>query len=54
MPSERGRWSDFYAGVVEALRDGAPPPVDPRDAVEPLEVLEAARRSAAEGAVVTL
>ncbi len=54
VPSERGGWSAFYAGVVGARRDGAPPPVDPSDAVRALEVLEAARRSAVAGAVVTL
>src|SRR4051794_17378075 len=47
VPSERGAWPEFYAGVERALREGAPPPVDPRDAVAVLEVMEAARRSAA-------
>jgi predicted dehydrogenase len=54
VPSEPGCWSAFYAGVVRALRDGAPPPVDPADAVATLEVLEAARRSSVEAAVVVL
>lgn len=40
---ERGRWDAFYAGVAAALRDGAPPPVDPGDAVRVLEVIDAAR-----------
>ena len=52
--SEPGRWPDFYAGVERALREGGPMPVDPWDAVAALEVLEAARRSATEGAVVSL
>jgi scyllo-inositol 2-dehydrogenase (NADP+) len=54
VPSERGRWSAFYEGVVRAVRDGDPPPVDPVDALVTLEILEAARRSSTEGAVVTL
>jgi predicted dehydrogenase len=54
VPSEPGAWERFYAGVVAALRDGAAPPVDPADAVAGLEVIEAARRSAAEGRVVEL
>ncbi|RZU51405.1 putative dehydrogenase [Krasilnikovia cinnamomea] len=54
VPSEPGAYQDFYAGVVAMLRDGAPPPVDPRDAVAALTVLEAARRSAAEQRVITL
>ncbi|HEX2203164.1 MAG TPA: Gfo/Idh/MocA family oxidoreductase [Longimicrobium sp.] len=54
IPTERGAYPVFYAGVAASLRYGGPPPVDPMDAVAGLEVLEAARRSAAEGAVVRL
>jgi predicted dehydrogenase len=39
--SEPGAYQQFYAGVVAALRDGAPPPVDPQDAVAGLEIIEA-------------
>lgn len=52
--SEPGRWAAFYEAVVRSLRHGEPPPVDPREALATLEVLEAARRSAAYGEVVTL
>ena len=34
-------------GVVASLRHGAPPPVDPDDAVAGLEIIAAAQRSAA-------
>ena len=44
-PLERGRYEEFYAGVVAWLRDGAPPPVDPADSLAGLRILEAARRS---------
>ncbi len=54
VPSEPGNWPAFFEGVVAALRDGAPPPVDPRDAVAVLEVLAAARRSSEEGVVISL
>jgi predicted dehydrogenase len=54
VPTERGDWRRFYAGVAAALRAGAPPPVDPLDAVTVLEVIAAARRSAAEGCAVEL
>jgi scyllo-inositol 2-dehydrogenase (NADP+) len=54
VPSEPGRWPDFYAGVLAMLRDAAPPPVDPWDAVRALELLEAARRSADTAQVVRL
>jgi predicted dehydrogenase len=40
--TEPGAYQEFYAGVVAALRDGAPPPVDPMDAVATLEVIERA------------
>jgi len=39
--SEPGAYQQFYAGVVAALRNGAPPPVDPQDAVAGLEIIEA-------------
>jgi predicted dehydrogenase len=43
VPSARGEWPAFYAGVARALRDGGPPPVDPNDAVRVLEVVDAIR-----------
>jgi predicted dehydrogenase len=49
---ERGAYPAFYAGVVAWLREGAPPPVAPRDAVAGLEILDAARTSAAEHRVI--
>jgi scyllo-inositol 2-dehydrogenase (NADP+) len=52
--SEPGRWDLFYPAVLAALRGEAPLPVDPADAVAVLTVLEAARRSAADGRLVTL
>ncbi len=51
---DRGAWQTFYARLREALDGGGPPPVDPRDAVETLRVLEAARASARERRLVTL
>jgi scyllo-inositol 2-dehydrogenase (NADP+) len=52
IPSERGDWPRFYTELERALREGSPPPVDPWDAVRGLEVLDAARRSAATATVV--
>jgi predicted dehydrogenase len=52
--SEPGRWDLYYPAVAAAVRGEGPAPVDPRDAVASLTVIEAARRSAAEHAVVTL
>jgi scyllo-inositol 2-dehydrogenase (NADP+) len=47
VPLERGAYERFYEAVVPWLRDGAPAPVDPRDSLACLRVLDAARRSAA-------
>jgi predicted dehydrogenase len=47
-----GDWPAFYRLLASALTDGGPPPVDPRDAVAVLRVLESARASAAEARVV--
>jgi scyllo-inositol 2-dehydrogenase (NADP+) len=49
VPTEAGRYLAFYEGVVAAIRDGAPPPVDPADAREGLRLIELARRSSDEG-----
>ena len=52
--SEPGRYQEFYALLAAALRSGAPPPVDPEEAIAALEVIEAARRAAQEGRPVSL
>ncbi|WP_395296059.1 Gfo/Idh/MocA family oxidoreductase [Kitasatospora hibisci] len=53
--TDPGDYPAFYAGVAAALANpGTPPPVDPRDAVATLAVLEAARASAATGTTVRL
>jgi predicted dehydrogenase len=54
IETEPGDYPAYYAGVAAALRDGGPPPVDPRDSITGLRVLEAARRSAARGTVESL
>lgn len=38
--TERGDYPAFYAGVAAAIRDGAAVPVDPREALETLRVIE--------------
>ena len=47
VQSEPGDWLAFYMGLARAIGAGDPAPVDPGDAVSVLEVLEAARSSAA-------
>jgi predicted dehydrogenase len=49
-----GDYREFYRGVAKALRDGAPPPVDPTDSASAVRILEAARQAAASHAVVKL
>ena len=45
MATEPGDYPAFYAGMVAALREGAPPPVEADEAVTVLEVIEEARRA---------
>jgi scyllo-inositol 2-dehydrogenase (NADP+) len=47
--TQPGDWRPFYAGVAAAIVGGAPPPVDPMDAVAGLELIELGRRSAEQG-----
>jgi scyllo-inositol 2-dehydrogenase (NADP+) len=47
-----GAYERYYALLRDALISGGPPPVDPADAVATLRVIEAARQSAWDGAVV--
>jgi predicted dehydrogenase len=54
VPTEAGRYQDFYAQVRDALRGNARYPVDPRDAVTALRVIEAAQKSAAERRVISV
>jgi scyllo-inositol 2-dehydrogenase (NADP+) len=49
VPSERGDYRRFYAGVAQAIETQAPPPVPPVDALAGLRIIELARQSAAEG-----
>ena len=46
VATEPGDYPAFYAGMVAALGEGAPPPVAPDEAVAVLEVIEEARRAA--------
>lgn len=54
VPTLPGDYPAFYSAMAAAVLDAAPVPVDPRDAVAALRVLEAARRSAESGEIITL
>jgi predicted dehydrogenase len=47
-----GAYEQYYALLREALVTGGPPPVDPRDAVAVLRIIEAAQQSASSGTVM--
>jgi predicted dehydrogenase len=54
VPTLPGAYQEFYAGVVACLLHGARPPVPLEDAAVGLEVIEAARTSAASATVVPI
>ena len=54
VPAEHGRWSSFYSALARAVRGAGELPVNPRDAVAALEVLDAARFSASRREVIPL
>jgi predicted dehydrogenase len=54
VPTEKGAWGTFYPAFARAVRGLGPVPVDPRDAIASMTVLDAARRSATAGVVVDL
>jgi scyllo-inositol 2-dehydrogenase (NADP+) len=53
-PTLPGDYPAYYAAVAKSLTEGAPNPVTALEAAAALDVLEAARRSAAEGVTVHL
>ena len=54
VPSEQGAYQDYYTRFAAALRGDGDFPVPAEQAVHTLEVLDAARTSAAENRVVDL
>ncbi|OSZ66846.1 oxidoreductase [Sphingomonas sp. IBVSS2] len=49
VPTETGDYRGYYAGIAQAIADGAPAPVSGEDAVLGLRIMEMARESAREG-----
>ncbi|WP_146588800.1 Gfo/Idh/MocA family protein [Puniceibacterium confluentis] len=54
IPSEQGRYHDYYEAFENAARTGTPPPVTPQDGIRTLAILDAARESARIGHSVSL
>jgi len=46
VPTTRGDYGAFYVGLADALLRGAPEPVDPRDALRVIEIIERVHRLA--------
>lgn len=54
IPSEQGRYHDYYTGFADAVREGREPPVTAEAGARTLAVLDAARQSAIEGRSISL
>lgn len=54
VPSEQGRYHDYYATFAQAVRDGTPPPVTAETGARTLAILDAARQGADEGRSIAL
>lgn len=54
VPSEQGRYHDYYAAFARSVANGTPSPVTAETGARTLAVLDAARQSAAEGRSITL
>ncbi len=54
VPSEQGRYHDYYEAFAHAVANGTPPPVTAETGARTLAVLDAARRSAETGQSVSL
>ncbi|MBN8630480.1 MAG: Gfo/Idh/MocA family oxidoreductase [Rhodobacterales bacterium] len=54
IPAEQGRYHDYYEAFARAVREGTPPPVSAEEGARTLAVLDAARKSAAEGRSITV
>ena len=54
LPSAQGNYAGFYTEFARAVRGDGPGPVPAAEGIRTLEVLDAARRSALENAVIAL
>lgn len=54
VPSEQGRYHDYYEAFARAVQDGTPPPVTAEQGARTIAVLDAARKSAETSQTVLL
>ncbi len=47
IPTERGRYADYYAAMADAVRGRGPVPVEPRESLETVRIVELAHRRTA-------
>jgi scyllo-inositol 2-dehydrogenase (NADP+) len=52
IPTERGNYGDYFTGMYEAIRNGAPLPVTPEEATRIIRVIEKAYESVREKKIV--
>jgi scyllo-inositol 2-dehydrogenase (NADP+) len=54
VPSQAGNWSHFYRQLGDSIAAGQPLPVDVNDVVTALRIIDAARRSSAQGCRISI
>ena len=54
VPTEHGRWQQFYLHMIDAVKGQGAVPVDPCDVLQALQVLDAARLSAERQQVIRI
>ena len=54
IPSEQGRYHDYYEAFADAVKTGGEPPVTAAIGARTLAVLDAARQSALKGLSITV
>ena len=54
VPSEQGRYHDYYTAFAKSVAEGTRPPVTAEEGARTLKVLDAARQSATEGRTIIL
>ncbi|MEP7253703.1 MAG: Gfo/Idh/MocA family oxidoreductase [Ginsengibacter sp.] len=54
IESEQGNYNEYYNGIYEAIRNDAPLPVTPEDALDVIKIIEAAYKSNQTNCVVSI
>jgi predicted dehydrogenase len=54
VPNERGDYTRYYAGIRDAILNGAPNPVPPEQALQVMQLIDAGLLSASQGRVISI